>query len=82
MNPDVSGLFVGQILRLRLRVPPELVEGMTRDEGLFGQALRCSSKITTPAETQLWPRGIAAVQFSFKVVPGAPGLVSMLVIEA
>ncbi len=31
MNPDVSGLFVGQILRLRLR--------MTKDEGLFGQAL-------------------------------------------
>ncbi len=33
---DVSGLFVGQILQLRLRVPPELVEGMTRDAGLFG----------------------------------------------
>jgi len=39
VNPDVSGLFVGQIpvwppdrLRLRLR--------MTRDEGLFGRALR------------------------------------------
>jgi len=29
-------LFVGQILRLRLRVPPELVEGMTKDEGLLG----------------------------------------------
>jgi hypothetical protein len=26
--------------------------------------------------------GVPKVQFSFKVVPGAPGLVSMLVIEA
>jgi hypothetical protein len=32
-------LFVGQILRLRLRVPPELAEGMTKDEGLSGKAL-------------------------------------------
>jgi len=35
-DASASGLFVGQILQLRLRVPLELVEGMTRDEGLFG----------------------------------------------
>jgi len=41
-----------------------------------GAALEASDRRNTQA-----PK-VPKVQFSFKVVPGAPGLVSMLVIEA